>query len=84
LTRRRLLAHLKRFRPAWAGDLLRAAAEEIISALVRALAEGRPVALNGFGRLSVRRYPGPRKRIGLIFRPGARLSARLNTPPLDE
>jgi tetratricopeptide (TPR) repeat protein len=46
--------------------------------LAEALAEGRTVVLNGFGRFETRRYPGPRKRVGLIFRPGARLRNRLN------
>ena len=58
-------------------ELTRAATEEIILALAEALAGGRSVVLNGFGRLEVRRYPGPRKRVGLIFRPGARLRSRV-------
>jgi len=41
-------------------------------ALAEALARGRPVVLNGFGRFEVRRYPGPRKKVGLVFRPAAR------------
>ena len=77
LTRRRLAARLKSRRPAWPAELTRAAAEEIILALAKALAEGRPVSLNGFGRFEARRYSGPRKRLGLIFRPGAKLRNRL-------
>ncbi|MDR2725195.1 MAG: hypothetical protein LBC90_03835, partial [Candidatus Adiutrix sp.] len=77
LTRRRLAARLKELRPDWPLELTRAAVEEIILALVEALAGGRPVVLNGFGRFEVRRYQGPRKRVGLVFRPGARLRARV-------
>ena len=78
LTRRRMAARLRNRQPDWPAELTRAAAEEIILALAEALAEGRPVALSGFGRFEVRRYPGPRKRVGLVFRPGARLRKRLN------
>ena len=78
LTRRRLAARLKARRPLWPAELARVAAAEIILALAQALAEGRPVALNGFGRFEARRYSGPRKRLGLIFRPAPRLRDRLN------
>ena len=81
LTRRRLAADLRDRRPAWPAELTRAALEEIITALAEALAEGRPVALNGFGRFEVRRYAGPRKRLGLIFRPAAELRNRLSQLP---
>ena len=77
LTRRRMAARLRNRQPGWPAELTRAAAEEIILALAEALAEGRPVALSGFGRFEVRRYSGPRKRIGLVFRPGAKLRNRL-------
>jgi len=77
LTRRRLAARLKYRRPDWPAELSRAAAEEIIFALADALAGGRPVVLNGFGRFEARRYSGPRKRLGLIFRPAAKLRNRL-------
>ena len=50
LTRRRLGAGLRSRRPAWPAGLIRAAEAEIILALAEALAEGRPVVLNGFGR----------------------------------
>lgn len=77
LTRRRMTARLSSQNPAWPAELMRAAVEEIILALAESLAEGRPVVLNNFGRFEVRRYPGPRKRVGLIFRPGARLRNKL-------
>ena len=80
LTRRRLEAGLRSRLPAWPRELVRAAEAEIIRALAEALAGGGPVVLNGFGRFEARRYPGPRKRVGLIFRPGARLRSRLNSP----
>ena len=81
LTRRRLTARLKVLRPAWPRELIRAAGEVIIQTLAEALAQGRPVALNGFGRLTPRRYQGSRKRLGLVFRPSARLHDRLNPGP---
>jgi len=77
LTRRRMTARLGNLNPAWPAELTRAATEEIILALSETLAGGRPVVLNGFGRFEVRRYAGPRKKVGLIFRPGAKLKNRL-------
>ena len=82
LTRRRLAACLRDRRrrdrqPDWPLELTRAATEEIILALGAALAAGRPVILNGFGRFEVRRYSGPRKKVGLIFRPATRLLEKL-------
>jgi nucleoid DNA-binding protein len=59
-------------------ELTRAALEEIILALAEALAGGRPVVLNGFGRFEVRRYTGPRKKVGLVFRPSAKLRRASN------
>jgi hypothetical protein len=67
------LARLKSLRPDWPAELIRAALEEIIQALAETLAGGRTVVLNGFGRFEVRRYLGPRKKVGLVFRPAARL-----------
>jgi nucleoid DNA-binding protein len=83
LTRRRLAARLKEIVPAWPAELIRAAFEETIRALAEALTEARPIALNGFGRLAVRRYANSRKRIGLLFRPAARLRKRLNSAPAE-
>jgi nucleoid DNA-binding protein len=77
MTRRRLAARLQERRPDWPMELTRAATEEIILALAEALAEGRAVVLNNFGRFEVRRYMGPRKKVGLVFRPGTRLRERL-------
>ena len=73
LTRRRLAARFRSLKPDWPAELTRAAMEEIIIALAEALARGRPVVLNGFGRFEVRRYLGPRKKVGLVFRPSARM-----------
>ena len=77
LTRRSLAARLRERRPDWPLELTRAATLEIIQALAEALGEGRAVVLNNFGRFEVRRYRGPRKKLGLVFRPGARLRERL-------
>jgi hypothetical protein len=76
LTRQRMAARLRSRHPAWPAELTRALTEEIIRALAEALRAGRTVVLNGFGRFEVRRYAGPRKRVGLVFRPSARLKAR--------
>jgi len=73
LTRRRLAARLQGLKPEWPAELTKAAMEEIIIALAEALARGRPVVLNGFGRFEVRRYTGPRKKVGLVFRPAAKM-----------
>ena len=77
LTRRRMAARLRERRPDWPLELTRATVEEIILALAEALAAGRTVVLNNFGRFEVRRYAGPRKKVGLVFRPGAKLIERL-------
>ena len=77
LTRRNLAARLRDRRPDWPLELTRATVEEIILALAEALAAGRSVVLNNFGRFEVRRYAGPRKKVGLVFRPGASLRGRL-------
>ncbi len=78
LTRRLLADRLKRLAPEFPAELVQVASREIIAALTEALAAGRPVTLRGFGRFEVRRYRGPAKRLGLVFRPSPGLVARLN------
>lgn len=81
LTRRRLAMRMRRLRPQFPTELVQVTADEIIAALSSALARGRPVILRGFGRFQVRRYRDSAKRLGVIFRPSPKLSARLNRKP---
>jgi hypothetical protein len=69
---------MRRLQPSFPLELVQAGIREIIEGLAGALAEGRPVALRGFGRFTPRRYRGGVKRLGLIFRPAPGLLARLN------
>jgi hypothetical protein len=77
LTRRLLLARLRKALPQFPGELLKAGIEEIAALLAAGIQSGRPIVLRGFGRLTPRRYPGGRKKRGLIFRASPALIKRL-------
>ena len=60
-------------------DISKTSVEIIIETIADALAQGRPVALRGFGRLIPRRYDrSSNKRFGLLFHPSPRLVDLVN------
>jgi nucleoid DNA-binding protein len=59
--------------------------ELIIGDVAGALSEGREVVLRGFGRIIPRFYHNsPAKRVGLLFHPSPRLTAKCNKAPGHE
>ncbi len=78
LTRRLVALRLKKMHPEFPSELIQAAIRETITVMARALVQGRPITLRGFGRFQPRRYRSSTKRLGLLFRPSPELVARLN------